>query len=62
MTTATVQYVYARSRRGVWHRAVDAGNGLLTQERCNLDDAKRPAWQSTEPEATERRCRWCYAG
>jgi hypothetical protein len=60
MTTATVQYVYVRSRRGVWHRAVDAGSGLLTNERCNLDDAKRPSWQTQEPTG-ERRCRWCYA-
>ncbi len=54
-----IQYAYAKTKRGKWHRAVVTGS-FFTNERCNLDDAKGLHWSSIEPDPAARRCKWCY--
>lgn len=59
--TATI--VYLRTKAGQLHRGTPDGDRVLSDERCNLDDAPGAEEvltaipEDAEPEAF---CRWCF--
>jgi len=62
MTEAELFYVRVGRRRTI-HRGVTVdGVDHVATERCNVDDAKNPAYRVQDPAQGGRVCRWCFPG